>query len=225
MAPVVVGVLMLTMFEYLRSNVMIGVAAVIVLSSLVRYWCSRRVVEIGEEGKINLPPLQGVIDLFLISNWVSGLAWGLFSVLIFDNQGGVVPVVMVAVLLCGVTAGYMTGKYYFFPVLVMQIFALWLPVLVYGLMVVVGYIASPISQEPIPPAALLILVVFVAVMLRLGRDLETKYWRAQLDRFFLQQNRECLQDSRNRFDRLINLTHTGLITVDESKCLLSANQP
>ena len=215
-APAVVVLLLLTMFDQLEFTQTIGLMSLILLTTLVRYWCSRRVVEINEDGLIGEAPLRGVIDLFLLSNWVNGFAIGLFCILAFEQLGDLVSAVTVTVVLCGLTAGYVTGKYFFFSVLASQVFALWSPVIVYGW--VTGCVV-------LPPVTLMVFFAYIIVALRLGRGLEKKYWVAQLDHCSLLQSRESLEMSRNRFDRLIDLTHTGLITVDENRCLISANQP
>ena len=215
-APALLVFLLLTMFDQLQSVKMIGLVSLIVLLALVRYWCRGRVVEAGKEGVVGNASLSGVIDLYLFSNWIAGFATGSFCILVFNELGGMIPAVTVSLILCGMTGGYMTGKYYFFSVFVSQVFALWSPVIIYGWLT---------SSVYVPVSAVVVPLVYIVVMLRLGQDLERKYWAAQLDHCSLQQSRESLEDSRNRFDRLINLTHTGLVSVDENKCLMSANQP
>ena len=215
-APAVVVFLLFTMFDQLKFTQTIGLVSLIVLTTLARYWCSRRIIEIDEDGLIGEAPLSGIIDLFILSNWINGFAIGLFCILAFEQLDGLVAAVTVTAILCGLTAGYVTGKYFFFSVLASQVFALWSPVIIYGWIV---------GDAILPSVALMVLLAYIVVILRLGRDLEKKYWVAQLNHCSLQQSRESLEESRNRFDRLINLTHTGLISVDENKCLISANQP
>lgn len=215
--PVIMIFLLITMFDYAQSTVANGLILLICISSGIRYWCSRMVDEIGGEGILSEEPLRGVLYLFVPANWLNAFSVGCFSVLIFSHtSSGMIEAITMSMILCGLTSGYVTGQYFFNHLMLSQFFALWVPVFTYGSMIV---------GAEIPFSAMVVPLVYIAVMLRIGWGLGEKYWRAQLDHCSLEQHKEFLEDTRGRFDRLIRLTKTGVATVDENKCLLSANQP
>ncbi|MBL4584620.1 MAG: PAS domain S-box protein [Pseudomonadales bacterium] len=214
--PAMLMFLLLFVLDLAFSSFSVGIVLVIVLSSVVRYWCRSRVIAIGSDGIVNKAPLDHVVKIFILSSWAKGFAFGLFGALVLEEQGGMVSGAILTIVICGLSAGYLTGKYFFFWLFLSQLVALWAPILAYGW--------SLIGPE-VPLAALIVPVLYLWIMLRLGKDLEVKYWRSQLNHCSLEQSRETLENTQNRFDRLISLTRTGFLSVDEDRCVVSANQP
>ena len=212
--PFVIVFLLATMLSEIQSTLVYGFAAVVISLSPVRYWCVRQQQKIGINGKVREAPLSSAINLYILTGWVNSIAFGLFCVLALEQNNDLATTVTMTMILCGMTGGYVTGKYFFFSVLSTQVLTLWAPVLVYGFFAL-DFVSS----------VLIVPLIFVAVMLNLGKDLERRYWKAALNRCSLDKSNESLEEATDRFDRLITLTNTGLVTVDERKCLLTANQP
>ncbi|MDF1644606.1 MAG: PAS domain S-box protein [Pseudomonadales bacterium] len=215
--PLGVLVVLVGSFKQLESITAYGAATVVLVASVVRYFCYRKLYKTPNTLTVDDSTVSSAANVFIYSAIVAAFAAGVFSVAIIDELPNFTVTIGMILLLAGLTGGYIAGVYCFFPAVVALLVAQWLPMAVYGL-AVMDFKFLSVLYACIP-------VLYIVSMLFLGRNIGKQYWQMQLVQFSLEASQKELQDSRDRFERLINATNTGLISVDEEGCVKEANEP
>lgn len=215
--PIGVVIVLLGSFKQLESGASFLAALVVLVASIVRYMCYRKLCKAPGNITMDDDNVSFAANVFLYSAIIAALAVGVFAVAIVIELPNFTVFVCIILLLAGLTGGYIAGVYCFLPALVVLLVAQWLPMAVYGLMVM-NFDFLSLLYASIP-------VLYIASMLFLGRNIGQQYWQMQLVQISLESSQNELRDSRDRFDRLINSTDTGLISVDEMGHVLEANEP
>ncbi|MBV1959935.1 MAG: PAS domain-containing protein, partial [Pseudomonadales bacterium] len=215
--PVITLLILIGVFDQLTSTIALWAAAVVLAASIVRYVSYRQAYKAPDQCPLDSVVFDSAANTFLYSTIIAALAVGVFSVAVTHDLTSYVSALGMALLLAGLTGGYIAGVYCFLPALIAMLAALWLPVAIYGLMVIeMSFLGLLYGAVP---------TLYIISMLIMGRNIGKQYWQMQLIQLSLQASQKELQDSRDRFDRLINATNTGLVAVDESGHLLEANEP
>ena len=215
--PVITLLVLIGVFDQLTSTIALWAAAVVLAASIVRYVSYRQAYKAPDQSPLDSATFDSAANIFLYSTIIAALAVGIFSVAVIHDLTSYVSALGMALLLAGLTGGYIAGVYCFLPALTAMLAALWLPVAIYGLMVVeMSFVGLLYGAVP---------TLYIISMLIMGRNIGKQYWQMQLIQLSLQVSQKELQDSRDRFGRLINATNTGLVAVDEKGRLLEANEP
>ncbi|MBV1914972.1 MAG: PAS domain S-box protein [Pseudomonadales bacterium] len=215
--PAAVLLVLIAIFDQLGSMVASWAAIVVLIASVVRYFSCRQIYRAQDQTTLDFANIDSAANTFIYSTIIAAVAVGVFSAAVVHDLTTFGSALGMVLLLAGLTGGYIAGVYSFFPALIALLVALWLPVAIYGLLVV-ELSASGLLYAAIP-------AIYIISMLVLGRNIGKQYWQMQLVQLSLQDSQKELCESRDRFDRLINATNTGLVSVGETGCLLEANDP
>ncbi|MBL4584621.1 MAG: PAS domain S-box protein [Pseudomonadales bacterium] len=215
--PLVVVAILFSAFNQMESMIPLYAAVVTVCASIVRFFSAFKVIPTNGADSLDSNVIDSAANLFIFSTIIAAFSVGIFCVAIIDEFTSVASVVGMALLLAGLTGGYIAGVYCFIPALVSLLVALWVPMAIYGLLAI-DMNFETLLYGGIP-------IAYIGSMLMLGKGIGSQYWQMQLVQLTLKDSQKELRGSQNRFDRLIHATNTGLISVDENGCVLEANEP
>lgn len=214
--PAGVFIVLVSSFNRLQSNVAAAAAVIVFAGSVVRYFCYRRLYKVPDKSAVSPEITSIVANIFIYSAIIVAFATGVFGgAVVYEIPNFTVAIGMI-LLLAVLTGGYIAGVYCFLPALIALLVAQWLP------MVICAVTVTDFNDMNLMYG--LILVLYIGSMLFLGQNIGRHYWKMRLVQLSLENSQKDLCDSRDRFDRLINSTGTGLVSVDEEGCLLEANE-
>ena len=146
--PVITLLVLIGVFDQLTSMIALWAAAVVLVAFIVRYVSYRQAYKVPDQSLLDSLTFDSAANTFLYSTIITALAVGIFSVAEILDLTSYVSALGMALLLAGLTGGYIAGVYCFLPALIAMLAALWLPAAVYGLMVIEMIFGGVVWRSP-----------------------------------------------------------------------------